>query len=143
MIGQIYLELKILKMLQMLKKLDIKSILIIILATLLLIFTVFQPNRKINYYKEEIKLLNKNNNKLLRSNDSLKLINNQLDTEIVRIYDVIRLHETLVNKYNKTIIELNNKKNETTNRVNVLNADGVATEFTNYLKTRSSKSVRK
>jgi hypothetical protein len=127
----------------MLKKLDIKSILIIILATLLLIFTVFQPNRKINYYKEEIKLLNKNNNKLLRSNDSLKLINNQLDTEIVRIYDVIRLHETLVNKYNKTIIELNNKKNETTNRVNVLNADGVATEFTNYLKTRSSKSVRK
>jgi hypothetical protein len=130
-------------MLQMLKKLDIKSILIIILATLLIILTVFQPNKKIDYYKNEIELLHKSNAKLLYSNDSLKLVNKGLDKELTKIYGVIKLHETLILKYNNTINDLKQQQDETTNRINILNADGVATEFTNYLKKRSSKSIRK
>jgi len=127
----------------MLKTLDIKSIIIIILASLLLIFTVFQPNRKIDQYKDEIKILHQKNEKLLYTSDSLRLVNVQIDAELQKIYSVIKLHEKLIVQYNNTIKDLKKQQDETSNRVNVLNADGVATEFTNYIKKRSSKSIRK
>ena len=130
-------------MLEMLKTLDIKSIIIIILTTLLLIFTVLQPNRKINEYKDEIKILHQNNKKLLHTSDSLKIVNQRIGLELNKIYDVIKLHETLITKYNNTINDLKKQQDETRNRVNVLNADGVATEFTNYIKKRSGKNIRK
>jgi len=127
----------------MLKTLDIKSIIIIILASLLLIFTVFQPNRKIDQYKDEIKILHQKNEKLLYTSDSLKLVNEQIDAELQKIYGIIKLHEKLIVQYNNTIIDLKKQQNETSNRVNVLNADGVAAEFTNYIKKRSGKNIRK
>lgn len=127
----------------MLKTLDTKSIIIIILASLLLLFTVFQPNRKINQYKDDIKTLHEKNKKLLYSNDSLKLVNKKIDSELEKIYGVIKLHEKLIVQYNNTINDLKNRENETSNRVNVLNADGVAIEFTNYIKKRSGKNIRK
>ena len=127
----------------MLKTLDTKSIIIIILASLLLIFTVFQPNRKINQYKDEIKTLHQKNQKLLYTSDSLRLVNKQIDVELQKIYGVIKLHEKLIVQYNNTINDLKKQQNETSNRVNVLNADGVATEFTNYIKKRSGKNIRK
>jgi septal ring factor EnvC (AmiA/AmiB activator) len=127
----------------MLKTLDTKSIIIIILASLLLIFTVFQPNRKIDQYKDEIKTLHQKNEKLLHTSDSLRLVNEQIDAELQKIYGVIKLHEKLIVQYNNTINDLKKQQNETSNRVNVLNADGVAAEFTNYIKKRSSKNIRK
>ncbi len=127
----------------MLKTLDTKSIIIIILASLLLIFTVFQPNRKIDQYKYEIKTLHQKNEKLLHTSDSLRLVNEQIDAELQKIYGVIKLHEKLIVHYNNTINDLKKQQNETSNRVNVLNADGVAAEFTNYIKKRSSKNIRK
>jgi hypothetical protein len=127
----------------MLKTLDTKSIIIIILASLLLIFTVFQPNRKIDQYKDEIKTLHQKNKKLLYTSDSLRLVNVQIDAELQKIYGVIKLHEKLIVQYNNTIIDLKKQQNETSNRVNVLNADGVAAEFTNYIKKRSGKNIRK
>jgi septal ring factor EnvC (AmiA/AmiB activator) len=127
----------------MLKTLDTKSIIIIILASLLLIFTVFQPNKKIDQYKDEIKTLHQKNEKLLHTSDSLKLVNEQIDAELQKIYGVIKLHEKLIVQYNNTIIALKKQQNETSNRVNVLNADGVAAEFTNYIKKRSGKNIRK
>lgn len=127
----------------MLKTLDTKSIIIIILASLLLIFTVFQPNRKIDQYKDEIKTLHQKNQKLLHTSDSLRLVNEQIDAELQKIYGVIKLHEKLIVQYNNTINDLKKQQNETSNRVNVLNADGVAAEFTNYIKKRSSKNIRK
>jgi septal ring factor EnvC (AmiA/AmiB activator) len=130
-------------MLEMLKNLDTKSIIIIILATLLLIFTVFQPNKKIERYKDEIKTLHQKNEKLLHTSDSLKLVNKQIDVELQKIYDIINFHEKLIVQYNNTINDLKKQQDETSNRVNVLNADGVATEFTNYIKKRSSKNIRK
>ena len=127
----------------MLKTLDTKSIIIIILASLLLIFTVFQPNRKIDQYKDEIKTLHQKNEKLLYTSDSLKLVNEQIDAELQKIYGVIKLHEKLIVQYNNTINDLKKQQDETSNRVNVLNADGVAAEFTNYIKKRSGKNIRK
>jgi len=127
----------------MLKTLDTKSIIIIILASLLLIFTVFQPNRKIDQYKDEIKTLHQKNEKLLHTSDSLKLVNEQIDVELQKIYGIIKLHEKLIVQYNNTINDLKKQQDETSNRVNVLNDDGVAAEFTNYIKKRSGKNIRK
>jgi hypothetical protein len=126
----------------MLKTLDIKSIIIIILASLLLIFTIFQPNRKIDQYKDDIKTLHQKNEKLLHTSDSLRLVNIQIDAELQKIYGVIKLHEKLIVQYNNTIKDLKKQQDETSNRVNVLSADGVATEFTNYIKKRSGKNIR-
>jgi hypothetical protein len=127
----------------MLKNLDTKSIIIIILASLLLIFTVFQRSEKIDQYKDEIKTLHQKNKKLLYTSDSLKLVNKQIDVELQKIYGIINFHEKLIVQYNNTINDLKKQQDETSNRVNVLTADGVATEFTNYIKKRSSKNIRK
>ena len=51
--------------------------------------------------------------------------------------------EKLIEQYDNRIKELKQSKNETSNRVNVLNANGVASEFTNYIKKRGSKNIRK
>lgn len=127
----------------MLKTLDTKSIIIIILASLLLIFTIFQPNKKINNYKDEIKVLHEKNEKLLHTNDSLAIANQKIDKELKNIYGIIKITEKLITQYDNRIIELKNKQDETSNRVNVLSADGVASEFTNYIKKRSGKNIRK
>ena len=127
----------------MLKNLDAKSIIIIILASLLVIFTIFQPNKKIETYKGEIKVLHQKNKELLHSNDSLKIVNQKIDKELEKIYGIIRITEKLIVQYDNRINDLKNKQNETSNRVNVLNADGVASEFTNYIKKRSGKGIRK
>lgn len=127
----------------MLKTLDTKSIIIIILASLLLIFTIFQPNKKINNYKDEIKVLHEKNEKLLHTNDSLAIVNQNIDKELKNIYGIIKITEKLITQYDNRINELKNKQDETSNRVNVLSADGVASEFTNYIKKRSGKNIRK
>jgi predicted nuclease with TOPRIM domain len=127
----------------MLKQLDTKSIIIIILASLLVIFTIFQPNKKMDNYKDKIEALHLKNEQLLRNNDSLKIVNEKIDKELKNIYGVIKITEKLIAQYDNRITELKNKQDETSNRVNVLSADGVASEFTNYIKKRSSKDIRK
>jgi predicted RNase H-like nuclease (RuvC/YqgF family) len=109
----------------------------------LVIFTIFQPNKKIETYKAEIKGLHEKNVKLIHTNDSLKAVNSEIDKELEKIYGIIRITEKLIVQYDNRINDLKNKQNETSNRVNVLNADGVASEFTDYIKKRSGKGVRK
>ena len=96
----------------MLKTLDTKSIIIIILASLLLIFTIFQPNKKINNYKDEIKVLHEKNEKLLHTNDSLAIANQKIDKELKNIYGIIKITEKLITQYDNRIIELKNKQDE-------------------------------
>lgn len=127
----------------MVKKLDTKSIIIIILTMLLLIFALFIPNKKINQYKDEVKGLHQKNQKLLYTNDSLKSVNKEIDIELEKMYDVIKAHETLITQYNDRINELKKQKNETFNKVNILSGDSVAIEFTNYIKKRTGKNVCK
>lgn len=124
----------------MLKKLDTKSIIIIILTTLLVVFIWLQPNKKINYYKNELKDLKKANAELLKTNDSLKNANELIDAEIKHLNEIIELSEKLLIEYNNEITNLKNRKNEIPGKVNVLSADMVAIKFTDYLKRRKSSS---
>lgn len=122
----------------MLKKLDTKSIIIIILTSLLVIFIWLEPNKRINYYKNELKALREANIELLKTNDSLKKANVLIDNEIKNLHKIIEVNEKLLIQYNNEITYLKNRKNEIPGKVNILNADMVAIEFTNYFKRRKS-----
>jgi septal ring factor EnvC (AmiA/AmiB activator) len=124
----------------MLKKLDAKSIIIIILASLLVVFIWLEPNKKINYYKNELKALKEVNIELLKTNDSLKKANVLIDNEIKNLHKIIEVNEKLLIQYNNEITDLKKRKNEIPSKVNILNADMVAIEFTNYFKRRKSGS---
>jgi len=129
-----------LKIYNMLKKLDAKSIIIIILASLLVVFIWLEPNKKINYYKNELKALKEVNIELLKTNDSLKKANVLIDNEIKNLHKIIEVNEKLLIQYNNEITDLKKRKNEIPSKVNILNADMVAIEFTNYFKRRKSGS---
>jgi chromosome segregation ATPase len=125
----------------MLKNLDNKSYIILILTTLLILLVVSRPGKKIDYYKDEIKDLKNKNKELMKSYDSLEFENRKLDIKLESLYSIIQENEKIIMNYDKQIISLKQNKNETRNKINVLTADGVASEFTNYLKTKSGKSL--
>jgi len=125
------------------KKLDTKTIIIIILTALVLILMLFTVKNNVHDYKKEIKELHQQNTQLKYQVDSITVENKKIDAELNKIYGVISITEKLIEQYDNRIKELKQSKNETSNRVNVLNANGVAAEFTNYIKKRGSKNVRK
>ena len=124
-----------------LKNLEPKTIIILILTILLTISIIFRPGQKIDYYKSEIKSLNNRNKVLMKTYDSLEFENRKLDVKIESLQSIIQKNEKIIMDYNKQIINLKQNQNDTRNKVNVLTADGVASEFTNYLKTKSGKSL--
>lgn len=126
----------------MLKKIDTKTVLIIILTILVIILMVAQSKNNIYYYKKEINELNKQNRELRFKYDSISDENHKIDSELKKIYGVINITEKLIAQYDNKIKDLKNDKNETSNRVNILNANGVAVEFTNYIKKRRNKNIR-
>jgi chromosome segregation ATPase len=130
-------------MYKILKTLDVKTWIILILTALLVLGIIFRPSKKIDYYKDEINLLHQKNKELMFSYDSLSTENKKIDSDLKKLYLELKSKEVLINSYEKQITKLKNKSNETNNRVNLLNSDGVASEFTNYLKTKSGKIIRK
>jgi chromosome segregation ATPase len=127
----------------MLKKLDNKSYIILILIAILLVSIITRPGNKINYYKKEISELKLKNQKLLYSYDSLRNENKIIDTKLKLLYLIIEEKEKTISSYNDKIEYYKRKQNEIPSKIKFLNADGVATEFTNYIKKRSSKNIRK
>jgi chromosome segregation ATPase len=127
----------------MLKKLDNKSYIILILIAILLVSIITRPGNKINYYKKEISELKLKNQKLLYSYDSLRNENKKIDTKLKLLYLIIEEKEKTISSYNDKIEYYKRKQNEIPSKIKFLNADGVATEFTNYIKTKRSKSVHK
>jgi chromosome segregation ATPase len=104
---------------------------------------LFTVKNNVHDYKKEIKELHQQNTQLKYQVDSITVENKKIDAELNKIYGVISITEKLIEQYDNRIKELKQSKNETSNRVNVLNANGVAAEFTNYIKKRGSKNVRK
>lgn len=127
----------------MLKKIDNKSYIILILIAILLVSIITRPGNKINYYKKEISELKLKNKKLLYSYDSLRNENKKIDTKLKTLYLIIEENGKIISSYNDKIEYYKRKQNEIPNKIKFLNADGVATEFTNYIKTKRSKSVHK
>lgn len=114
-----------------------------ILVVLIIILMVVNSKNNVYGYKKEIKELHEKNTQLRYKFDSLTVENKKIDAELDIIYGVIDITEKLIEQYDNRIKELKQSKDETYNRVNILNANGVASEFTNYIKKRGSKNIRK
>lgn len=117
-------------------KLDIKMVIILILAGVVILSFIFRPSKPIEMYEDEISLLKEKNEQLSQSNDSLELANNQLDKEIEGYLIEIDSTQVLLDENNEKIIELEDGKNKVSGYVNSLNADGVTESLSDYLNRR-------
>ena len=82
---------------------------------------------------DELKQLQELNKGLLKSNDSLRLVNEKIDSEIVKIQHLIDTTNVILDSNKAEIKRLKLKKYETYNYVNSLSDDSIASEFTKYI----------
>lgn len=123
-----------------LKKLDIKSIAIIVLGIALIISFLFGQHNNVDYKKDEIEELHKQNKAILKANDSLLYANKRIDQEIKDIHDKLASTAIELASTQKELRYLKNRTNEIPKYVGTLSANGVANSFTNYLNTKSSNA---
>jgi chromosome segregation ATPase len=117
-------------------KLDLKTIAILILGGLLILSIVFRRSKSIDYHKDAIELLHEQNEILEVRNDSLKVVNNNLDKEIVKINGIMEKTQVKLNATNDKIKHLENEKSKISAHVNTLNADGISKSLTEYLNRK-------
>jgi uncharacterized protein YoxC len=120
-----------------LKKLDIKSIAIIVLGIALIISFLFGQRNNIDYKKDEIEALHKQNEAIIKVNDSLLYANKRIDQEIKDIHDKLATTAIELAQAQKQIKDLKIRSHEIPKYVGALSANGVASELTNYLNTKS------
>ena len=117
--------------------LDSKSI-VIILLSLIVVGLIFFNNsgRDIKKYEQEISNLNKKNKELLLNNDSIKNLNLVLTKDIIDLNIKVDFINSQLIENEGLIKRLKNKKSEIPTNVIVMDADGVASGITDYLKRR-------
>lgn len=125
------------------KLLDIKTIFIIILGSLLIIAILVNRKNDPKKYDDKIKDLHAQNDILLHNNDSLNAINKSLDKYIKEINTQLVVNTTLLTNTQLQLDNLNKRRNEIPSIVNRLSANGVANAFTDHLDKRTkSSSIR-
>lgn len=110
-----------------------KEILILVLTGALVLSLIFRPSKEVNNYGDEIKNLKQQNELLFGDNDSLNSRNVVLSQEIKNILIIIDSTEAKLADTEIKLNRLRNEKNKISNRVRVLNADGVASKLSDYL----------
>ena len=116
---------------------DNKSIVIILLSLLVVGLIFFKnSNKDIENYGKEIDNLNKVNKELLLNNDSLKNLNLGLSKDIINLNDKIGDINLILESNESLIKRLKKRKSEIPTNVNVMDADGVASGISDYLKRR-------
>ena len=117
--------------------LDFKSIVIILLSLLVVGLIFFNNSGKdIKKYEQEIGNLNTKNKELLLDNDSIKNLNLVLSKDINDLNIKIDEINTQIVENEDLIKRLKKKKSEIPTNVNVMDADGVASGISDYLKRR-------
>ena len=115
---------------------DLKAILILGLAVALVLSFIFRPSVPIEEYEEEISVLQKQNEKLLISNDSIIKANIKLQKEIDVILYAIDSTKIVLRKTEDKLKELERKRNEVSNIVDNMDSDDVTNTISDYLKRR-------
>ena len=119
---------------------DIKSILILLLGVALVLSFIFRPNVPIEEYEEEISILQKQNKKLLISNDSIVKANIRLQKEIDVILYAIDSTKVVLRETESKLKELERKRNEVSNIVDNMDSDGVTNTLSDYLQRRGQNN---
>jgi len=113
---------------------DIKTVFIIVLGLIVVFMILFRPSKDINYYEEEIRLLNEKNVLLLKSNDSIISLNNNLQKEIDILNQSVDSVNLVLNKNEEEIKKLKKRKGEVFDHVNNMDVNGVTRNLTDYIK---------
>lgn len=117
---------------------DIKTIVIILLLILVSGLIFFNnSDKEIEKYQQEITNLNTKNKELLLYNDSLKNLNLLLSNDVTNLNNKIDDINLKLISNEGLIRRLKNKKGEILTNVNVMDADGVASGISDYLKRRN------
>tara|TARA_R100001509_G_scaffold165636_1_gene148359 strand:- start:618 stop:998 length:381 start_codon:yes stop_codon:yes gene_type:complete len=119
---------------------DLKAILILGLAVALVLSFIFRPSVPIEEYEEEISVLQKQNEKLLISNDSIIKANIKLQKEIDVILYAIDSTKVVLRKTEDKLKELERKRNEVSNIVDNMDSDGVTNTLSDYLQRRNQNN---
>ena len=117
---------------------NIQTIFIVILAAALILSFIFRPSKPIETYEDEINILKHQNQQLLLSNDSIKLINNKLQEEINVILYAIDSTKVILKETEHKLEILENKRNEVSTIVNNMDSDAITNSFSDYLKRRNT-----
>ena len=119
---------------------DLKVILILSLAVALVLSLIFRPSVPIEEYEEEISVLQKQNKKLLISNDSIVKANIKLQKEIEVILYAIDSTKVVLRETENKLEELERKRNEVSNIVDNMDSDGVTNTLSDYLQRRGQNN---
>lgn len=119
---------------------DLKSILILGLSVALVLSFIFRPIAPIEEYEEEINVLQKQNEKLLISNDSIVKANIKLQKEIEVILYAIDSTKVVLRETENKLEELERKRNEVSNIVDNMDSDGVTNTLSDYLQRRGQNN---
>ena len=119
---------------------DLKAILILSLAVALVLSLIFRPSVPIEEYEEEISVLQKQNKKLLISNDSIVKANIKLQKEIDVILYAIDSTKVVLRETENKLEELERKRNEVSNIVDNMDSDGVTNTLSDYLQRRGQNN---
>lgn len=122
------------------KKLDVKSWFIIILGIALIISFFFGQRSHIDTHKDEITILHNNDVLLLKANDSLKTVNAKLDSKIIELNNALDINNKALADTQLELEKLKKRKNEISSNVNHLSANGISSDFSDYLKTRTKST---
>ena len=117
-------------------KLDIKSIIIIILSCLLIIGFVFRNKETIVDRSSEIKTLNETNKFLLNKNNDLFLVIDSLNNRIDSNKLLLDKNDYKVKELQIKIKKLKDEKNKISAVVNSMSSNDITISFTNYLNKR-------
>lgn len=120
-------------------KFDTKTIFIFILGGLLILAVIF-GQKGIVSNDSDIKDLRAKSDSLVKSNEELKEANKKLDSMIFIVNKELVVNKEKLDKTQQQLQDLNNKRNEISNNVNSLSANGVANAFTDYLNKRTKSS---
>lgn len=125
------------------KSFDPKIVFIVVLALALILSFLFNIHNSIVYPKDEIKKLRQANELLSKNNDSIALVNKNLDKKLAELNLLLKENNKKLAETDSALKSLKKKRNETPTYVNRLSASGVATELSKYLdKTSEGKNSR-
>jgi len=113
---------------------DIKTIFIIILCLIVVIMILFRPSKSIDYYEGEIKLLKEKNTFLLKSNDSIISLNDNLQKDIDILNQNVDSVNLVLSENKKEIKKLKKRKSEVLNNVNNMVVNDVTRNLTDYIE---------
>lgn len=119
---------------------DLKAIIILSLAVALVLSLIFRPSVPIDEYEEEISVLQKQNEKLIISNDSIVKANIKLQKEIEVILYAIDSTKVVLRETENKLEELERKRNEVSNIVDNMDSDGVTNTLSDYLQRRGKNN---